>query len=82
MIPCYVTEGKTVAVGRLPSLHVAPELREAAENVLLKGESLSSFVETSIRENIARRQIQAEFLDPRPCLARPCARNRALRQRR
>lgn len=45
-----------------PSLRVAPEFRQAAEQVLKEGESLSSFVEESIRENIARRQLQAEFL--------------------
>lgn len=46
----------------LPSLRVAPEFRQAAEAVLKEGESLSSFVEESIRENIARRQLQSEFL--------------------
>ena len=45
-----------------PSLRVAPEFREAAEQVLQKGESLSNFVEESIRENIIRRQLQSEFL--------------------
>ena len=45
-----------------PSLRVDPEFRQAAEQVLREGESLSSFVEASIRENIARRQLQAEFL--------------------
>ena len=45
-----------------PSLRVAPELRQAAEQVLQEGESLSSFVEQSIRENIERRQFQREFI--------------------
>lgn len=45
-----------------PSLRVDPEFRQAAEQVLKEGESLSSFVEASIRENIVRRQLQAEFL--------------------
>jgi hypothetical protein len=45
-----------------PSLRVAPELRQAAEQVLEEGESLSSFVEASIRENIIRRQLHGEFL--------------------
>ena len=45
-----------------PSLRVAPEIRQAAEDVLQEGESLSNFVEASIRENIARRQLQGEFL--------------------
>ena len=46
----------------LPSLRVDAELRLAAEDVLLDGESLSSFVEQSVRANIARRKTQAEFI--------------------
>ena len=46
----------------IPSLRVAPELREAAESVLEEGESLSSFVELSIRAQIRRRQMQQEFI--------------------
>jgi len=45
-----------------PSLRVAPEFRKAAEQVLQEGESLSSFVEESIRDNITRRQLQSEFI--------------------
>ena len=45
-----------------PSLRVAPEFRQAAEEVLQEGESLSSFVEESIRANITRRQLQSEFV--------------------
>jgi predicted transcriptional regulator len=45
-----------------PSLRVDPELREAAEGVLQDGESLSSFVEQSIRESIDRRRAQSEFI--------------------
>ncbi len=45
-----------------PSLRVDPALREAAEEVLLDGESLSSFVEESVRENIERRKARAEFI--------------------
>ena len=47
----------------IPPLRVHPDLREAAEKVLDKGESLSSFVEQSIRENVQRRQLQREFLN-------------------
>jgi len=46
----------------IPSLRVDPELREAAVSVLRNGESLSSFVEQSIRENIAHRRVKAEFI--------------------
>ena len=45
-----------------PSLRVAPEFRQAAEQVLQEGESLSSFVEESIRDNITRRQLQSKFV--------------------
>lgn len=45
-----------------PSLRVTPEFRQAAEQVLQEGESLSSFVEESIRANITRRQLQGEFI--------------------
>ena len=46
----------------IPSLRVAPELRAAAESVLQKGESLSSFVEDAIRNGIERRRMQGEFI--------------------
>lgn len=45
-----------------PSLRVEPELRTAAEDVLEEGESLSSFVEQSIRDGVQRRQAQREFI--------------------
>ena len=45
-----------------PSLRVDPELRNAAEEVLEAGESLSSFVEQSIRDGVQRRQAQREFV--------------------
>jgi hypothetical protein len=45
-----------------PSLRVEPELREAAESVLRDGESLSTFIETSIRESIERRRARDEFM--------------------
>lgn len=46
----------------IPSLRVDPELREAAESVLQKGESLSSFVEESLRAGVERRRLQREFI--------------------
>jgi hypothetical protein len=45
-----------------PSLRVERELREAAESVLCEGETLTSLIETAVREAIRRRQMQAEFL--------------------
>lgn len=46
----------------IPSLRVNPELRHAAESVLQDGETLSSFVEQSIRANIQQRNVRKEFL--------------------
>lgn len=46
----------------LPSLRVTPDLRQAAESVLQKGESISSFIEQSLRANIAHRQFQQAFI--------------------
>jgi len=46
----------------LPSLRVEPELRAAAESVLAEGESLSGFIDASVRESIERRRVRAEFI--------------------
>ncbi len=46
----------------IPSLRVDPALRRAAEDVLEEGESLSSFVEQSVRAHIERRKAQDEFV--------------------
>ncbi|MDP3483253.1 MAG: YlcI/YnfO family protein [Sulfuricella sp.] len=46
----------------IPSLRVDPELRHAAESVLQDGETLSGFVEQSLRANIERRRLQLEFV--------------------
>lgn len=46
----------------IPSLRVAPELRAAAEDVLQKGETLSGFLEESLRTHINRRKVQREFI--------------------
>jgi predicted transcriptional regulator len=46
----------------LPSLRVEPELRRSAELVLREGETLSAFIESSLRTNIERRLAQNEFI--------------------
>ncbi|MDQ6967894.1 MAG: YlcI/YnfO family protein [Mariprofundaceae bacterium] len=46
----------------IPSFRVDPELRQTAENMLHKGETLSGFVEQSLRANIKRRQLHDEFI--------------------
>ena len=46
----------------LPSLRVEPELREAVEQVLAEGETVSGFIEASVRAQVERRRARAEFL--------------------
>lgn len=46
----------------IPSLRVEPALRQAAEAVLQEGESLSSFLETSLRAQVTERQLQQAFI--------------------
>jgi len=46
----------------LPSLRVDPELRAAAESVLKEGESLSAFIENSVKAQVSYRKTQAEFI--------------------
>ena len=46
----------------IPSLRVTADFREAAESVLKEGETLSSFVEESVRRQVEIRKSQAEFI--------------------
>lgn len=46
----------------IPALRVEPKLREAAQSVLSEGETLSSFLEESLRANIERRLHQQAFI--------------------
>ena len=46
----------------IPALRVEPKLREAAESVLASNETLSSFVEESLRVNIERRLHNQAFI--------------------
>jgi predicted transcriptional regulator len=46
----------------LPSLRVEPELRHAVETTLYENETLSSFMEKALREQVKRRQLQDEFI--------------------
>lgn len=45
----------------IPQVRVEPELRAELEAMLLDGETLSGFVETSVRNAVAFRRVQAEF---------------------
>jgi len=46
----------------IPSLRVDPALRQAAEDVLQEGETLSGFVEASLRAQIELRKSQQAFI--------------------
>lgn len=46
----------------IPALRVEPELRQAAEEILRPGETLSAFVEEAVRRNVALRRSQQEFI--------------------
>lgn len=55
----YITPMKTSTI---PSVRVEPELRAEVEALLGAGETLSEFVEDSVREAVRRRRNQAEFV--------------------
>jgi hypothetical protein len=46
----------------LPSLRVSQDLRDATESVLREGETVSSLMETAVRDLVRKRQVRAEFL--------------------
>ncbi|MDP2826053.1 MAG: YlcI/YnfO family protein [Sulfuritalea sp.] len=50
---------KTAAI---PAVRVPPELRQAAEELLVDGETLSGFVEDAVRRNVEYRRAQAAFV--------------------
>jgi len=51
---------KTAAI---PAVRVSPELRQAAEEVLQSGETLSGFVEDAVRRNVEFRYAQKAFIE-------------------
>lgn len=55
----YSAAMKTASI---PSVRVEPELRAEVEAMLGEGETLSEFVETSIREKVERRRVHEEFI--------------------
>jgi predicted transcriptional regulator len=46
----------------IPPVRVEPEFRAEVESVLAEGESISEFVEASVRASVERRRAQAEFI--------------------
>jgi hypothetical protein len=55
----YLAVMKTATI---PPVRVEPEFRAEVESVLAEGESLSEFVEASVRASVERRRAQAEFI--------------------
>jgi len=51
-----------VKTATIPSVRVEPEFRAEVEAVLGEGETLSEFVEASVRASVERRRVQAEFV--------------------
>ena len=47
----------------MPALRVHPELRQAAEEMLRPGETLSGFVEDALRRNVELRRAQQSFIE-------------------
>lgn len=46
----------------IPSIRVEPDFRAEVEAVLAEGETLSQFVEASVRASVERRRLKAEFI--------------------
>jgi predicted transcriptional regulator len=46
----------------IPSIRVEPDFRAEVEAVLADGETLSQFVEASVRASVERRRMQTEFI--------------------
>lgn len=55
----YTDRMKTTTI---PSIRVEPDFRAEVEAVLAEGETLSQFVEASVRASVERRRMQAEFI--------------------
>ena len=46
----------------IPPVRIEPAFREDIERSLIEGESLASLVETAVRNEVARRRVQSEFI--------------------
>jgi predicted transcriptional regulator len=55
----YLERMKTATI---PSIRVDPEFPAEVESLLVEGETLSEFVEASVRASVQRRRVQAEFI--------------------
>jgi hypothetical protein len=46
----------------IPSIRVEPDFRAEVEAVLVEGETLTQFVEASVRASVERRRMHSEFI--------------------
>lgn len=46
----------------IPPVRIEPSFRQDIENALAAGESLAALVETAVRNEVTRRQVQSEFV--------------------
>ena len=53
---------RSMKTATIPSVRVEPELRAEVESLLGEGETVSEFVEASVRATVLRRRNQAEFI--------------------
>lgn len=54
----YIERMKTAVI---PQVRVEPELRADLDSVLLPGETLTEFVEASVRRAVEHRRVQTDF---------------------
>lgn len=54
--------GTATKTALLPAVRVGQEIRDDAEALLTKNESLSTFIERAVAEHITKRKIHREFL--------------------
>ena len=55
-------DNRVMKTATIPAVRVEPELRTEVESLLGEGETVSEFVEASVRASVHRRRAQAEFL--------------------
>ena len=55
-------DGAFMKTSTIPSVQIEPSFRVEMESSLHPDESLASLIETAVRSEVKRRQVQAEFL--------------------
>ena len=61
-LQCKCTTFLAMKTTTIPAVRIEPELRAELESLLGEGETMSSFVEASVRAAVQRRRHQAEFI--------------------